>query len=89
MAGEETVLLFVRDPVASISRPVLELKGVAKAALAAGSETTVRMTLTCADLAFVGTDLESRLEPGEFEIFVGSSASTNTLLKASVRLVAN
>ena len=35
VAGEETVLLFVRDPVATISRPVLELKGMAKITLGA------------------------------------------------------
>ena len=36
VAGEETLFLFLRDPVASVARPVLELKGFAKAVLKAG-----------------------------------------------------
>ncbi len=38
--GEATLFLFVRDPVASVARPLLELKGVQKAVLAAGERKT-------------------------------------------------
>jgi beta-glucosidase len=86
-AGEETVLLFVRDPVASVSRPVLELKGMAKIGLAAGARGTVRMTLATDALAFLGHDLEPRLEPGLFELFVGPTASPDRLLKICVSLL--
>jgi beta-glucosidase len=87
VAGEETVLLFVRDPVASVSRPVLELKGMAKIALPAGTRGTVRMTLTTDALAFLGSDLKPRLEPGVFELFVGPAASADRLLKICVDLL--
>ena len=87
VAGEETVLLFVRDPVASVSRPVLELKGMAKIALAAGARGTVRMTVTTDALAFLGNDLKPRLEPGLFELFVGPAASSDRLLKICVDLL--
>lgn len=87
-AGEETVLLFVRDPVASLSRPVLELKGMAKAVLGPGERKTVRLTLARDDLAFVDAALERRLEPGLFEIFVGPAARADALLKASIMLIA-
>ena len=43
--GEATLFLFVRDPVASVARPVLELKGVQKAILAAGERKTVTWRL--------------------------------------------
>ena len=86
-AGEETVLLFVHDPVASVSRPVLEIKGMAKASLAPGGRATVRITLAVNELAFLGTDMKPRLEPGRFDLFVGPSAQKETLLKTSVTLL--
>ncbi len=85
-AGEETVLLFVRDLVASVSRPVLELKGFAKCLLSPGSSETVRLTLSTDELKFLGPDLKPRLEAGVFEIFVGPSADADGLLKAHVTL---
>ena len=87
VAGEETVFLFLRDPVASIARPLLELKGVAKIALEPGARGTVRLTLSTDDLTFLGPDLEPRLEPGLFEIHVGPSAATESLLRTTVRVV--
>jgi beta-glucosidase len=87
LAGEETVLLFVRDPVASVSRPVLELKGMARIALAAGEHGTVRMRLAADALTFVGNDIAPRLEPGLFELFVGPSANRERLLKICINLL--
>jgi beta-glucosidase len=86
-AGEETVLLFVRDPVASVSRPVLELKGMAKAFLQPGEKRTVRLALACDALAILDATLAPRLEPGAIEIFVGPSARADALLKAEIMVV--
>ena len=86
-AGEETVLLFIRDPVASVARPVLELRGVRKAALAPGTRTVLRFTLTAADLAFPGPDMRPRLEAGRIELFVGPSADPARLLGTSIRVL--
>jgi beta-glucosidase len=88
VAGEETVLLFVRDPVASVARPLLELKGMAKVALEPRRGDVVRFTLKADDLAFLGADLTPRLEPGVFELLVGRSAAHAKLLRTSVRLLA-
>ena len=44
LAGEETVLLFIRDQVSSITRPLLELKDFEKISLAAGESGTIRFT---------------------------------------------
>jgi beta-glucosidase len=86
-AGEETVLLFMRDPVASVSRPVLELKAMAKASLQPGESKTVRINLTTQDLMFLGQDFEPRLESGILEFFVGP-AGDGMLLKTSVTVAA-
>jgi len=73
---EEVVQLYVRDRVASVSRPLRELKGFQKVALAPGEVRTVRFTLTRQDLQFVGTDLHWRIEPGEFDVWVAPSATS-------------
>jgi beta-glucosidase len=73
--------------VASISRPVLELKGLAKIALAPAEEGTARFTLAAEDLAFPGPDLALRLEPGTIELLVGRTAERGTALATSLRLL--
>ncbi|MET4699817.1 beta-glucosidase [Constrictibacter sp. MBR-5] len=86
VAGEETVLLFVRDSVASIARPIMELKGLARAVLEPGEARRVRIMLPVAELALVGPDMEPVLEPGEFRFFVGPAADPARLLEATVQL---
>ncbi|SED64426.1 beta-glucosidase [Rhizobiales bacterium GAS188] len=88
VAGEETIFLFVHDPVASVARPLLELKGFGKIALAAGDQGTVRFRLAAEDLRFVGPDLASRLEPGAFDLYVGRSAAREGLLSTRIELLA-
>jgi beta-glucosidase len=88
VAGEETVLLFVRDPVASIARPLLELKGFDKIALAPGEKKTLSFRLAAGDLCFPGPDFEPRLEAGAFDIYVGQSAAKELLLKTRIQLLA-
>jgi beta-glucosidase len=68
---------------------LLELKGVAKIALEPGARGTVCFELSTEDLTFLGPDLSPCLEPGIFEIYVGPSAARDSLLKTTVRLVAD
>ena len=84
--GEATLFLFIRDPVASVARPVLELKGVQKAALRAGERKDVTWRLPVQDLSFVGENLDRVLEPGRFEIHVGQSADPGGLLSCVIEL---
>jgi beta-glucosidase len=84
---EETVFLFIHDKVATVTRPVLELKGVAKARLRPGQTQTVKMTLAAADLRFLGRDLAPVFEAGEVEVLVGPCADRSQLLVGGVRLV--
>jgi beta-glucosidase len=86
-AGNECVFMFVRDPVASVARPMLELKGFARVEVPAGESATVLLTLPLAALRFAGRDLRSVFEPGEIEILVGPSAERARLLSCSVRVV--
>jgi beta-glucosidase len=86
IVGEATLFLFARDPVASIGRPLLELKGVQKAVLAPGERTEVTWRLPVKDLSFVGPNFEPLLEPGRFEIHVGQSADPSGLLRCAVEL---
>ena len=84
--AEETVFLFLHDPVASVSRPLLELKGTGKIHLEPGATGTVHMTLPAAELCFLGPDLQPVFEPGEIEILVGPCADRGHLLARRVRL---
>ena len=84
--GEATLFLFVRDPVASVARPVLELKGVQKVVLAAGERKAVTWRLPVEDLSFIGQGLDRVLEPGRFEIHVGQSANPGDLVSCVIDL---
>ncbi len=72
----ETLQLYLRDLVASVSRPVKELRGYQRVTLAAGESRTVSFTVTDADLSFPGADFQPVVEPGEFEAMVGTSSAT-------------
>ena len=84
VAGEETILLFVHDPVASLARPLLELKGMAKAHLEPEEKTVLRIRLDVDDLAFLGHDLKPVLEPGELHLLVGTNADRSSLHQLSI-----
>lgn len=73
-AGEETVQLYTHDLVASVTRPVKELKGFRKISLPAGASKEVEFVLTERDLAFFRKDMTFGAEPGEFEVMVGGSS---------------
>lgn len=84
-AGEEAAQLYVRDPVASRSRPVRQLKSVQKVALAPGETRTLRFRIPSAELAFHMPDGREVLEPGRFQVWIGANARAD--LGASFELV--
>ena len=73
--GEEVVQLYVRDLVGSVTRPVKELKAFRKIMLKSGASTTLTFTLTERDLSFFRRDMTFGVEPGEYEIMVGSNSA--------------
>ena len=85
-AAQETLFLFTHDKVASVARPLLELKGFAKIDLRPGQAGTVSLTLRATDLRFLGPELEPVFEPGEVEILVGPCADRSQLLSATIQL---
>lgn len=74
VAGVETVQLYVRDLVGSITRPVKELKGFEKVELKPGESKIVSFKLNSDDLRFYNSDLKYAAEPGEFQVFVGTNS---------------
>lgn len=74
VAGEETVQLYVQDKVASVTRPVKELKDFKKIHLEAGKKATVQFTVTPEQLAFYNLDMKWSIEPGKFNVFVGGNS---------------
>ena len=73
--GTEVVQLYVRDEVASVARPVRELKGFRRVTLKPGEARTVELRLAARDLAFYGLDMRPVVEPGTFRVFVGSNSA--------------
>ena len=73
--GDEVVQLYVRDPVASVTRPMLELKGFARVGLPAGGSARVTFDLPVGQLGFYDRDLEYVVEPGSIDVLVGTSSA--------------
>ena len=80
-AGTETVQLYIRDLVSSVTRPVKELKDFQKIALQPGETKTVTLEITPESLAFYDVKMKYVVEPGEFEIMVGNSSRDADLQK--------
>lgn len=72
--GEETVQLYLRDMVASVTRPVKELRGFEKVYLKAGESRDVTIALNIEDLKFFDKNMKWVAEPGEFKIMIGGSS---------------
>jgi beta-glucosidase len=78
-AGDEVVQMYIRDRVSSVTRPVKELKGFARISLKPGESTTVSIEITPEKLSFYDFDMNWVVEPGEFDIMVGSSSRDKDL----------
>lgn len=83
--GEETVQLYVRDLVGTVTRPVKELKGFSKVTLAPGESKKVTFTITPDDLKFYNGDLQLVHEPGEYHVFIGGSSATSNKATFTLR----
>jgi len=84
MAGEEVVQLYVRDLVASVTRPVKELKGFQKIMLQPGESRMLEFTLEEKDVRFYRKDMTFGSETGEYDIMIGGSSDATR--KIRVRL---
>jgi beta-glucosidase len=74
VAGDEVVQLYIHDLAATVTRPNRELKGFKRVTLNPEETRTVEFTITPKHLEFLGRDLKSVIEPGEFQVIVGTSS---------------
>jgi beta-glucosidase len=72
--GDEVVQLYLRDVLASVARPVAELRGFARVHLAPGESRDVSFTLGPPDLRMLDKDLRWVVEPGTFRVMIGASS---------------
>ena len=73
-AGDEVVQLYVRDDAASVTRPLIELKGFRRVTLQPGERQTVTFKLSPDDLALWDIDMKRVVEPGTFTISAGPNS---------------
>jgi len=74
MAGEEVVQLYIQQPAASISRPVMELKNFKKVLLQPGEKKDISIEIGTNELKFYNSDLKYDWEPGDFIIYIGTNS---------------
>ena len=74
VAGEETVQLYISDPVASVTRAVEDLKGFQKVVLNGGESKQVTFTITTKELSFYNSDLKYGWESGDFVVRIGGNS---------------
>ncbi len=81
-AGDEVVQMYVHDEVASVTRPLKQLRGFARVSLKPGESTVVTFPIGPEALWLIDETMTRRVEPGAFDILVGTSSETT--LKASL-----
>ncbi|MBK7455752.1 MAG: glycoside hydrolase family 3 C-terminal domain-containing protein [Anaerolineales bacterium] len=74
--GVEIIQFYVRDLVGSVTRPVKELKGFQRISLEAGQKCEVRFEVPVDALGFHGLDNQYRVEPGDYQIWVGPDSTS-------------
>ncbi len=74
LAGDEVVQLYIRDELASVARPVIELKGFCRIHLNAGETKEVSFTVNPEMLSMLDIDMKKVVEPGDFRMMIGASS---------------
>jgi beta-glucosidase len=83
--GDEVVQLYFQDVVASVTRPVKELKGFQKINLKSGETRTIAFKVTPDMLSFLDKDLERIVEPGVFNVMIGGNSVD--LISTSIEVI--
>jgi beta-glucosidase len=73
--ADEVVQLYLRDLVASVTRPVKVLRGFKRVSLAPGETKVVELPLVASDLSFLDEDMKRVVEPGAFDVLVGGNST--------------
>ena len=73
--GDETVQLYIRDEVSSVTRPIKELRGFRRISLDPGQTKTVEFSLGFDELSFWNREMHRVVEPGTFKIMAGGNSA--------------
>ncbi|MBD8058403.1 glycoside hydrolase family 3 C-terminal domain-containing protein [Cellulomonas sp. JH27-2] len=84
VAGDDVVQLYGRDLVGSVTRPVAQLLGYARVHLAPGERTVVRFDVPTTRLAFSDRTMRRVVEPGDVDLWVGTSAERETTARTTL-----
>jgi beta-glucosidase len=82
--GDEVPQLYIHQKIASVTRPVMQLKGFQRITLKPGEKKTVEFTITPEMLSMLNVDMHKVVEPGVFEIMVGPSSDQASTVPLSV-----
>jgi len=82
--GDEVPQLYIHQKIASVTRPVMQLKGFQRVTLKPGEKKTVEFTITPEMLSLLNVDMHQVVEPGVFEIMVGPSSDQTTTVPLTV-----
>ena len=82
--GDEVPQMYIHQQIASVTRPVMELKAFQRVTLKPGEKKTVEFTITPDSLAMINTDMHKVVEPGIFDVMVGPSSDQTTTVPLAV-----
>jgi len=83
-AGDEVPQLYVHQEVASVTRPVMQLRGFQRISLQPGEKRTVTFAIGPDDLSLINAEMHAIVAPGTFDIMVGSSSAETTTVHLEV-----
>jgi beta-glucosidase len=82
--GDEIVQMYIKDQVSSVTRPIMELKGFTRVSLMPGESKKVEFSIDPSRLAFYDINMNYIVEPGFFDIMVGSSSKDTKKVRLEV-----
>ncbi len=82
--GDEVPQMYIHQQIASVTRPVMELRGFKRVTLKPGEKTTFEFTLTPESLSVLNEDMHRVVEPGKFDVMVGPSSAETTSVQLQV-----
>src|SRR5436190_13391891 len=82
--GDEVAQMYIHQRIASVTRPVMELRGFKPVTLRPEEKTTVEFELTPAALSMLNEDMHPVVEPGTFDIMVGPSSAETASVSLQV-----
>lgn len=81
--GDEVVQVYIRDVVASVTRPLIQLKGFERVSLLPGESKRITMEIKYESLGLINKENKYVIEPGEFKLYVGNSSDLKNLQELS------